>query len=138
MTNRFDQFAPLTFNLPETPLEPLAGALQAKQQMYDTSQNLADDLANQYIDALQQDQGRANALTSGWQQSIDAMVENYNGDYSQMYGELRGLKRDITKAFSPQGEAGAIQANKKAYVTALENERKRLEKGEITQQQLQS
>lgn len=138
MINRFDQFTPLTFNLPETPLEPLAGALQAKQQMYDTSQNLADDLSNQYIDALQKDQARANALTSGWQESIDAMVDNYNGDYSQMYGELRGLKRDITKAFSPQGEAGAIQANKSTWIEAVKRERAKVDAGKIRQEDFEN
>lgn len=136
--NRYDQFTPMTFKLPETPLEPLAGALQAKQQMYDTSQNLADELSNKYIDALEQDQGRANALTSGWQQKIDDMVENYNGDYSQMYGELRGLRRDITKAFSPQGEAGAIQGNKAAWLKAVEREQAKVDAGKIRQEDFQN
>lgn len=136
--NRFDQFAPLEFRMPETPLQPLIGALEAKQTRYDQSFAMADELSNQYIDALEQDQARANTLTQGWQTRIDDMVEQYDGDYSRIYKDLYGLKRDITKSFSPQGEAGAIQANKAAYVDALKRERERLAKGEIAQEQLES
>lgn len=135
--NRFSQTTPVQFVLPKTPLEPLVAALESKQQRYDAGFALADELSNKYIDSLEQDRARANAITGGWQQRIDNIVEGYEGDYSRVYKDLYGLKRDITKSFSPQGEAGAIQLSKKNYAERLEEERKRLAKGEITQRQLE-
>lgn len=135
--NRFSKTTPVQFVLPKTPLEPLIGALESKQRRYDQGFALADELSNQYIDALEQDRARANAITGGWQERIDNIVEGYEGDYSQVYKDLYGLKRDIKKSFSPQGEAGAIQLSKKNYTDRLKAERDRLAKGDITEKQLE-
>lgn len=63
--NRFSKSAPMQWKLPKTPLEPLMYALEKKQQRYDIGYQLADQLADQEIKALQADRARANELTRG-------------------------------------------------------------------------
>lgn len=53
-------------------------------------------------------------------------------------GDMYKIKRNIRDQLSPGGEGGAILANYNAYTGALKEERERLKKGEITEDQLRA
>lgn len=134
-TNRYDNIQPLNFDFSKTQLQPLVAALQAKQQRYNQNFAVADELSSKYIDALDVDKPRANRITSDLQGRIDKLVETTGGDYSALSKDLYAMKRDTNKLFGPQGEAGAIMGNKAIFSKRTEEERERLKKGEITEQQ---
>lgn len=133
--NRNDNIQALNFDFTETPLQPLIGALQSRQRRYDQNFALADDLSNKYINSLEVDRPRANKITSDIQTKIDGLVKNSSGDFSSLTKDLYAIKRDVNKQFSAQGEAGAIMANKAIFDKRSQEERDRLKKGEITQEQ---
>lgn len=115
----------------QTPLEPLVAALQQKQTKYDQYAALADELGSTSLDALDADRARANTIVRGYNDQIDNMVSQYEGDYSKLGKDLLGLSRSIRRDFSPGGEAYAIQSNKQTYTQWLANQRERLNEGLI-------
>lgn len=133
--NRFERSAPVQFDLYETPLEPLMMALEAKQRRYDTGYQLAEQLGEVSLDALQQDRPRANELVSGWRNKIDDMVTQYDGDYSRMYKDLGALRTEVRRSLLPGGEGAAIMSNLKSVQDATKEQRERLASGKITQAQ---
>ncbi len=113
--NRFEQYVPIQWNLPKTDLNVLANVLQAKQQRFDTGYELANKMSEYAVDALPQDRARANQIMQEWDTQKQGIVDNYKGDYSSAYRDLRGLASDIEKQLRPGGEANAILSNKKAF-----------------------
>lgn len=136
--NRFYKSEPVQFQLPEIPLQPLMMALESKQKRFDTGYELSAQLRNQYLDALPQDRAIADEWSKGINQNIDQLVNQYDGDYSRLNKDLRVLQNKVQQDLAPGGIGNAILSNKKAYTSALDTERKRLAKGEITQDQLGS
>jgi len=113
--NRFMTRTPMQFDFYKQPLEVISQALQVKQQAYDKNAALADQLLSMSINSMDADRASANALTRGYQQTVDQMAEQYNGDYSKMGRELMGLARKIRKDFTSGGEAFAYEYNKSLY-----------------------
>lgn len=136
--NRYYKSEPVQFNFGQVPLQPLMMAMESKQKRYDQGLAASEELYNVSLESLKQDRARADELVQGWRGGIDSAVEKYKGDYSQIMGDLYRIKRDITRSVGPGGEAGAIVGNYKSYIKSLEEERERLKKGEITQQQLEA
>lgn len=134
--NRFETVQPTEFKLPQTNLEVLAGVLNAKQKRFDESVDQYDDINNQYIDAYKTDRATANTIQNQWQTKADEIVNNYQGDYSRAYRELKGLRKNITKDMSPGGKAHAIIMNNKAINEALVDARDRYSKGLISAEDL--
>lgn len=136
--NRFYKSEPVQFQLPEIPLQPLMMAMEAKQKRFDTGYELSAKLRNQYLDALPQDRAVADEWSQSINQKIDSLVNQYDGDYSRLNKDLRVLQNEVQSDLAPGGIGNAILSNKKAYTESLDAERKRLAKGEITQDQLGS
>lgn len=134
--NRYTQSRPLQFKFAETPLQPLMMALQSRQARYDKGMELSDELDSTKLYALQQDQPRANAILQDIRKNVEGIATKYEGDYSRAMSDYVGLKRKIRRMFDPGGEAAAIQGNYMSYQEALKKERERLDKGEITADQL--
>ena len=126
------------FKLPETPLEPLMMALNAKQKRFDVSKELSDTIYDAAIDALPQDRKRADEIVGGWRTKVDDLVAKYDGDYSQILPELNSLKRQIKNELSPGAQGAQIVTHKNLYGERLKAEQERLAKGEITQNQLEN
>lgn len=115
MANRYFQYQAAQPVFSQVPLEYLQAGLQAKQQRYDVYQGLADELYNMQLDSLDPDRAAANAMLQDYQQDIDALVDDFKGDYSSMGPSLHKLGRTITKDFSPGGKARAIIDQKNMY-----------------------
>jgi len=113
--NRFEQYAPIQWNLPKTDLGVLASVLDAKQKRFDTGYELSNELDNQYIDSLPQHRARANAIQQEWEKKKEDIINQYQGDYSSAYRDLRKLKQDMQRQINPGGEANAIMTQKKAF-----------------------
>lgn len=133
---RYFQPTPYEGQLYTPPLEVIAGALEKAQKQYDTNFMITEKLRNKYIEALPQDRARANQLQQSFEKQIDDVVAKYNGDYGAATSDLYKLTSNMTKAFSPGGEAYAIQSNYGVVQDSLKRERERLAKGEVTADQL--
>jgi len=120
------------FQLEETPIQPMLQALGYRQKRFDAAYELAGDLEDQYIDALPKDRARADAIQGGWRKEIDDMVKKYDGDYSQMYKDLGGLKRRMTRELTPGGEGYEIGQSKARMKAAYEAGKKQLAGEKIT------
>lgn len=130
--NRYYSRTPAQPEFYHEPLDVLAQVLESKQKKYETNFALAEELANQKINALPVDRAQANALVRGWQSQIDQAVANVGGDYSRIAKDIYKLKRNMFNELSPGGKGHAISTSYSNNAAHLENERKRLEKGEIT------
>lgn len=130
--NRYYTRTPAQPEFYHEPLDVLAQVLESKQKKYDTNFALAEELANQKINALPVDRPAANELVRRWQGSIDQAVANVGGDYSRIAKDIYKLKREMFNEMSPGGKGAAIAASYANNAAFLENEKKRLEKGEIT------
>lgn len=135
--NRYENYQTSEYQLPKADLNILSSVLQAKQQRWDTSYELAQELKNKYIDALQQDNPRARELEQKWQGDIDAGVMEYDGDYAAYYRKLRTLAQNIERQFKPGGEAAAMMANKQTFVNMQKQIQDRIGK-EVNADQLQA
>jgi hypothetical protein len=120
------------------PVQFIGAALEQAQKQYDTNYAAAQGLKNKYIQARAQDRARANELQQQFESKIDSVASKYNGDYSQAGKELMALQNEMAKAYSPGGEAHAIQQNYMLTQDSIKREQERLAKGEIQQQQLAS
>lgn len=134
--NRYYRGTPYQGSLYVPPVQFVAQALESAQKQYDVNYAQAQGLKDQYIQALPQDRARANELQNEMSSKIDNLVGTYNGDYSQIGKGLIDLQRQLKKAFSPGGEAAAIQNNYNMVQASLARERERLAKGEIDANQL--
>jgi len=134
--NRYYKGTPYQGSLYVPPVQFVAQALESAQKQFDVNYQFAGKLRNQYIQARPQDRVRANEIQADIQKRVDEVATKYNGDYSQASKDLYGLQRDISKMFSPGGEAAAIQQNYLTVQQSLENEAKRVEKGEVASEDL--
>lgn len=137
MVNRYYSQDPnrrVLFSSP--PLQEFERALNKAQTQYDTNFATLESLKGKYIDALPQDRATANELSKQWDSQIETLVKDAGGDYSTLSKGILELKNNMRKELSPGGKAHAIKSNFDLYQTSLKNNRERLNKGEITQDQL--
>lgn len=130
--NRYYSRTPAQPEFYHEPLDVLAQVLETKQKKYDQNFAIAEELANQKIDALPVDRARANQIVRGWQSQIDQAVQNAGGDYSRLSKDIYKLKRSMFNEMSPGGAGHAIAYNYGNYQKWLEDEKARVAKGEIT------
>lgn len=99
------------------PLQFIDQALQRKQAMYDKAKaetaGMEDDLYGSK--ALGGDMQRNIEIRKGYEDQINSMVDNADGDYSSIAGELDILKRKIKRDLS----YGELAAQKMAYTSAM-------------------
>jgi len=136
--NRFFNPVPYEGELYAPPVDFIAKALDATQRRFDANFVEANALKNKYINARPQDRPRADEIQNEISSKIDGIVQKYSGDYSQATKDLYLLKSDIEKKLAPGTEGYTISENYRLYNEALKNERDRLAKGEITQQQFEA
>lgn len=117
------------------PVDFIAGALEQAQKKYDVNYAAAEKLRNQFIQSRTQDRARANEIQSEINRKIDGIASKYAGDYSAATKDLLALQSEVSRTFGPGGEAYAIQSNYAIEQKSLEEEQKRLAKGEIIQDQ---
>lgn len=134
MINRY--FNPTVFKgeFYTPPVDMLASVMKEAQAQYDKNYLIADELRNKEIKALDPDRARANEIQQQTNAQIDALVKQYNGDYSKANAGLRDLLSNIRAQYRPGGEVAAIEGNYTNYNTWLANEQKRLNEGKITSQ----
>lgn len=120
------------------PVDFIAKALDSAQKQYDVNLDLAEKLRNQYVQARPQDRARANEIQGDISKRVDDIAAKYAGDYSGATKDLYRLRSDIGKMFGPGGEAAAIQGNYLIEQQSLKDEKDRLAKGEINQEQYQA
>ena len=113
--SRYDQFQAAQPVLSQEPLQYLQMGLEAKQQRYDKYQGFADELYNMQLDTLDADRAGANNILQGYQKSIDSIVDESGGDYSNLGPQLHKMGRNIMKDFSPGGQARAMIDQKANY-----------------------
>ena len=132
MINRY--FNPTVFKgeFYTPPVDMLASVMKEAQAQYDKNYLIADELRNKEIKALDPDRARANEIQQQTNAQIDALVKQYNGDYSKANAGLRDLLSNVRAQYRPGGEVDAIQGNYNSYNTWLANEQKRLNDGKIT------
>ncbi len=132
MINRY--FNPTVFKgeFYTPPVDMLASVMKEAQAQYDKNYLIADELRNKEIKALDPDRARANEIQQQTNAQIDALVKQYNGDYSKANAGLRDLLSNIRAQYRPGGEVAAIEGNYTNYNTWLANEQKRLNEGKIT------
>lgn len=136
MINRYYTRTPYEGELYSPNVALVGQVLEAAQKQYDTNFLVAEELKNKTLNALPVDRLRADEITKAYQSRIDDVVNKYSGDYSQATKDLYKLKTDITKDFSPGGEAAAIESNYKNYYERLKEEQERLKKKEIHADQI--
>lgn len=127
----------IDFQLSAPPIRDFVRALDAAQKSYDTNFDTLSTLKNRYVDSLRQDRAEANSIQQSYETRINDMVNSVGGDYSKLNDQVRSLKADMMKEYSPGGKAYAIMMNKKQYDTEIARQKQRLGKGEVTEQQLQ-
>lgn len=117
------------------PVEFIAGALEQAQKKYDVNFAAAEKLRNQYIQSRTVDRADANALQDTWNKKVDSIAAKYSGDYSAATKDLYALQSEMARSMGPGGQAAAIQGNYLIEQESLKEEKARLAKGEITQDQ---
>ena len=135
-TNRYYRGSEYRPELYAPPVQFIGAALEQAQKQYDVNFAAAQGMKNKYIQARQQDRGRANELQTQFESRIDQVASKYNGDFSQAGKDLYKLQADMAKLYGPGGEAGAIQNNFALEQESYKREKERLAKGEVNEQQL--
>lgn len=129
-TNRYYRGSEYRPELYAPPVQFIGAALEQAQKQYDVNFAAAQGMKNKYIQARQQDRGRANELQTQFESRIDQVASKYNGDYSQAGKDLYKLQADMAKLYGPGGEAAAIQNNLAIEQDTLKRARERLGKKE--------
>lgn len=118
----------------QAPIEIIAGAMDARQQSYDTNKALWE----QQIQAIEDtpylkkglgDEDAYKQLQTKYQTLIDEA--STNPDFSQMGSQLDYLKREVSKDFGINGVATGLKSRHDEYYTALKELRDRREKNLI-------
>ena len=136
MINRYMNRVPYQGTLSMVDVNAVGKVLDQAQKQYDANYSLANQLKNKYLNALPQDRAEADKIQLETEQRIENIVKKYNGDYSQASKDLSSLIFDLQKQYSPGGKAHAIETNYKTYYDSLARERERLQKKEITANQI--
>lgn len=119
----------------QEPLQYLEGALQQKQQRYDSYLALSDELSNMQIDSRDADRARANTILQGFQTDIDKAVEGAGGDYSNIGAQLHSIGRGINKSLSPGNAGYEIASRKVDFDKADAQKRELVARGVIPERQ---
>lgn len=136
MLNRYYKGDPYRGDLYKPPVEFIASALQQAQKQYDTNYVAAQELKNKYATTLPQDRARANEIQKQFESRVDDVVSKFGYDSGAASKELYKLQSELSKAYGPGGEVGAMVQNYALVQDSLKRERERLAKGEINQAQL--
>ncbi len=129
--NRFSRRTPYEGSLYEYPVEMLASTMDIAQQRYDQNREIANTIQDFVIPSLAPDRELANKLQTEYAGQVDAIVNEYSGDYSKASRKLQDLTRKIKKDFNPGGVASAISGNYNNYMDWLKNSKELVEKGKV-------
>jgi hypothetical protein len=113
------------------PVDLVAESLKQAQNQYNVNFTAAEELRSKYIQARPVDRQRAKEIEDDIERQIDSIVAKYSGDYSAATKDLLNLNSKMSRLFSPNGEAGAIEYNYNVVQNSLNEEQKRQAKGEI-------
>lgn len=135
--NYYDQFQPLTYN-PMSLQEMLIGP-QMMQQKHDEAQALLDQESLFDVLALSVDQPGVQEWMDKYKSNINELADNllrsgYNKDLAR---KARRILQEKQEATSSRGYLGKANAAYQTYLKNVEDEKKRLEKGEINRDQFQ-
>ena len=135
--NYYDQFQPLTYN-PMSLQEMLIGP-QMMQQKHDEAQALLDQESLFDVPALTVDKPGVQEWMDKYKGNINELADNllrsgYNKDLAR---KARRILQEKQEATSSRGYLGKANAAYQAYLKNVEDEKKRLEKGEINRDQYQ-
>lgn len=136
MVNRYSRSQQRNYEFYAPPVDAAVQAMQMAQERYNQNYAALEDLKNKYIPSLEADRAQANALQKQWEDAINNVVTNANGDLSSISKEVYSLGKQIQKDLSPGGLGHAIQSNYAAYQDALARNRERLKAGKINAQDL--
>lgn len=135
--NYYDQFQPLTYN-PMSLQEMLIGP-QMMQQKHDEAQALLDQESLFDVPALSVDQPGVQEWMDKYKSNINELADNllrsgYNKDLAR---KARRILQEKQQATSSRGYLGKASKAYQDYLKNVEDEKKRLEKGEINRDQYQ-
>lgn len=119
-----------------TPLQPLMMGLQARQQRFDTGMDLADQLMAQSLNYMEKDAPTANNIIENIRNRTSEISKKYDGDMAAAMRDLRQLKRDVVRDFSPGGKSYSIQSNYDQYQSWLERAQELVDKKIIDPSQI--
>lgn len=133
--NYYDQFQPLTYN-PMTLQEMLIGP-QMMQQKHDQYQALLDQEGLFDVPALEVDKLGVQQWMDKYKENINDLSDQllrsgYNKDLSR---RARQILQEKQQAISSRGYLGRASQAYQQYLKNVEDEKKRLEKGEINRDQ---
>lgn len=133
--NYYDQFQPLTYN-PMTLQEMLIGP-QMMQQKHDQYQALLDQESLFDVPALEVDKPGVQQWMDKYKENINDLSDQllrsgYNKDLSR---RARQILQEKQQAISSRGYLGRASQAYQQYLKNVEDEKKRLEKGEINRDQ---
>ena len=133
--NYYDQFQPLTYN-PMTLQEMLIGP-QMMQQKHDQYQALLDQEGLFDVPALEVDKPGVQQWMDKYKENINDLSDQllrsgYNKDLSR---RARQILQEKQQAISSRGYLGRASQAYQQYLKNVEDEKKRLEKGEINRDQ---
>lgn len=133
--NYYDQFQPLTYN-PMTLQEMLIGP-QMMQQKHDQYQALLDQEGLFDVPALEVDKPGVQQWMDKYKENINNLSDQllrsgYNKDLSR---RARQILQEKQQAISSRGYLGRASQAYQQYLKNVEDEKKRLEKGEINRDQ---
>lgn len=133
--NYYDQFQPLTYN-PMTLQEMLIGP-QMMQQKHDQYQALLDQEGLFDVPALEVDKPGVQQWMDKYKENINDLSDQllrsgYNKDLSR---RARQILQEKQQAISSRGYLGRANQAYQQYLKNVEDEKKRLEKGEINRDQ---
>ena len=133
--NYYDQFQPLTYN-PMTLQEMLIGP-QMMQQKHDQYQALIDQEGLFDVPALEVDKPGVQQWMDKYKENINDLSDQllrsgYNKDLSR---RARQILQEKQQAISSRGYLGRASQAYQQYLKNVEDEKKRLEKGEINRDQ---
>lgn len=135
--NYYDQFQPLTYN-PMSLQEMLIGP-QMMQQKHDEAQALLDQESLFDVPALSVDQPGVQEWMDKYKSNINELADNllrsgYNKDLAR---KARRILQEKQQATSSRGYLGKASKAYQDYLKNVEDEKKRLERGEINRDQYQ-
>lgn len=135
--NYYDQFQPLTYN-PMSLQEMLIGP-QMMQQKHDEAQALLDQESLFDVPALTVDKPGVQEWMDKYKGNINELADNllrsgYNKDLAR---KARRILQEKQQATSSRGYLGKASKAYQDYLKNVEDEKKRLERGEINRDQYQ-
>ena len=136
-TNRYDNYIPTQWGQMkpfELPIDVIGKTLQTLQDRSDRNYAMSQELPSLLkTQSLDPDKAAVNMVQKGFQDQIDKMALDANGDYSGIGKQLLGLKSNIDKELR-QGTLGAAQQEYTRFQKNQQDELERLKKKEIREE----